>query len=59
MDAGFLNMFHDAGNVHVLTVGEGVHVHLHGMLQDLSTRMGCSGFWGTWAWKYSVSSVAS
>jgi len=33
MDAGFLDVLHDAGDVDVLAVGDGVDVDLDGVLQ--------------------------
>jgi hypothetical protein len=43
MDAGGFDVFHDAGHVHVLTVGQSVHVHFDGVLEELVDEDGMFG----------------
>ena len=43
MDTGGFDMFHDAGHVHVLAVGQGVHVHFDGVLKELVDEDGMFG----------------
>jgi len=40
MDTGILNVLHDTGNKHLFPVAKSVHIHFHGVFNELINKNG-------------------